>query len=218
MTMRNASRPSASGTKRRARLEPHVALAQDAHRRRQRRADCSRSGRTRAASSGSASYQSDWSQRTFASFMRSAFFARDAQRAGDRSVPQHFVACGRSRAMASAIAPDPVPRSSTRSGRSARQRTAARIRRAFPSPAAVSAPNGRPRATSPQNSRRAGQVGDRLAVAAPARERENAATSAAASGSVACAISHARSTPSTCASSTCASIGASHACASAGEP
>ena len=118
---------------------------------------------------GMPSYQSDRSQPTLASPSRCAF-ARATASASSECPSRESRARGRSCASASAIAPLPVPRSSTATSRSTGSRESA-SRPASRFPVAGSAPRATRRAASPEFAH-AGQVGDRLAVAAaPARAR-----------------------------------------------
>ena len=116
--------------------------------------------------------------------------------------------------MASAIAPEPVPRSSTRTSRSFGNRASASSTSVSVSGRGMSTA-GDTCSVNPQNSRRP----VRYATGSPSRRRRARARNASArsrgNASSPCATSHARSRPSTCASSTCASSGTRPDCASA---
>ena len=161
------------------------------------------------------SYQSDKTNSTLASPRRRALSRATSSASAETSVAR-TVARGRSCAMASAIAPDPVPRSSTRTLRSSGKRASACSTNVSVSGRGISTA-GETTSGRPQNSR----LPVRYATGSPSRRRRasarNASSRSRVMASPPCATSHARSCPTTCARSTCASSGTRPDCARAAE-
>ena len=159
------------------------------------------------------SYQSAAANATLDSPSRRALSRATDSAASERSVAVS-AAFGRSCANASAIAPEPVPRSSTRTARSPGSFDNANSTSVSVSGRGINT-SGVTDSMSPQNSREP----VRYATGSPARRRRHSAANASAcafvSMSVSCAASHARLPPNTCASSAFASTGTSPLCASA---